>query len=169
MRALTLFCAAHLLAAVAGWSPAAVRRAGPDGFPGWPAELDGRPLGALALTEREAELARDFPGRVGRFTDGTAEVVLRWVRTPTRQLHPAADCLRGAGWAVAPGPVRVDARGRAWGSTCATRGGVALEITERIADAAGQSWPDASSWYWASLLGRTRGPWWAISVARTTR
>lgn len=156
-----IFLAMHLLALIAGFS---ARDAAPprvDGFPGWPAHL-----APLPLTEREARLAREFPGRVGRFTDGRAEIVLRWVARPTRQLHPAADCLRGAGWRVEPAPVRLDAQGRQWGATLATKGEVALEITERIHDAAGRSWPDASSWYWAALLGRTEGPWWAISEAR---
>jgi hypothetical protein len=26
-------------------------------------------------------------------------------------------------------------------------------------------WTDASSWYWAAILGRTRGPWLAVTVA----
>lgn len=158
-----IFLVAHLLALAAGLR---THEAAPrvDGFPGWPAHL-----APLPLTAREEALAREFPGRVGRFTDGSAEIVLRWVARPTRQLHPAADCLRGAGWRVEPAPVRLDLEGRQWGATRATRGATTLEITERIHDAAGRSWPDASSWYWAALLGRTQGPWWAISEARSTR
>src|SRR5581483_5243587 len=121
MRAVKLWLAAHLVAAIAGSSHHAAPPP-PAGFPGWPAALEGRALTPLPLTAREAELARGFPGRVGRFGDGEAEVILRWVATPTRQLHPAADCLRGSGWSVEPGPLRVDARGHAWGTVRARRG-----------------------------------------------
>ena len=27
-----------------------------------------------------------------------------------------------------------------------------------------QSWTDVSSWYWQALLGKTHGPWWAVTV-----
>ena len=59
------------------------------------------------------------------------------------------------------------------------RGGEALTVVEQIREAGGvhqspgcgvspQSWSDVSSWYWAALLGRTRGPWWAISLGVRT-
>lgn len=166
MRALTVFVVAHLAALIAGYS-GPTRPAEVTGFTGWPAELDGRPLMEVPLTEREAAMAADFPGRVGRFTDGTHEIVLRWIRFPTRRLHPASDCLRASGWSVTPGPIRVDRLGRQWGAVTASRGVETLELTERIADAAGASYPDASTWYWAALLGKSRGPWWAISEARS--
>ena len=164
MRGLTLWVALHVVAAIAGSSQRAAAPV-PAGFSGWPAELEGRPLTALPLTVREVELARGFPGRVGRFTDGASEIVLRWVAAPTRQLHPVADCLRATGWTVEPGPLRVDAHGRSWGTARARRGGLKLEVAERIAGADGSTFPDASSWYWATLTGRTRGPWWAVTDA----
>jgi hypothetical protein len=77
-----------------------------DGFPGWPSTFEGRPLTSLPLTRRDELLARDFPGRIARFTDGRSEIVLRWVMGATRQLHPVADCFRGIGWRVAKGAMR---------------------------------------------------------------
>jgi hypothetical protein len=46
----------------------------------------------------------------------------------------------------------------------AERGAERLRIRERIIDAGGATWTDISSWYWAALLGRSRGPWWAVTV-----
>ena len=37
----------------------------------WPAQFEGRPLTALPLAGRDRRFADDFPGRVGRFSDGT--------------------------------------------------------------------------------------------------
>src|SRR5262245_27622965 len=68
-------------------------------FPGWPAEYEGRALSELPLTSRETAFVQDFPGRVGRFTDGQREIIIRWIGAPTRKLHSAADCFRGSGYA----------------------------------------------------------------------
>jgi len=37
--------------------------------------------------------------------------------------------------------------------------------TERIEDARGLAFTDASAWFWAAQLGRSTGPWQAITVA----
>ena len=80
-------------------------------FPGWPTHYEGRALTELPLTQRELAFVRDFPGRVGRFSDGRREIIIRWVGAPTRRLHPAADCFRGLGYSMTPMPVRQDATG----------------------------------------------------------
>jgi HAMP domain-containing protein len=138
-----------------------------SGFPGWPSAFDGRSLTTRPLAPREARFAAGFPGRIAAFGDGTRLYVVRWVTRATRQLHPAADCFRGAGYAVEPLPMVRDAQGRSWGAFAATRGGVRVLVRERIVGAHGSELTDASSWYWAALLGRSAGPWWAWTVVET--
>jgi hypothetical protein len=143
-------------------SPVATR------FPGWPETLDGSPLVRVADRPEDERFTRGFPGRFARFTDGRRAVLLRWLPRPTRQLHPAADCLRGAGYRTSPRPARVDGRGTRWGCVEALRAGRSLVACEHIVDQAGRSWTDASSWWWAAALGRAAGPYWAITVVETS-
>ena len=102
--------AAFLLAAVAAALAPLLNRVNDtamaaDGqFSGWPTRYEGRELTEMALTQREAAFVRDFPGRVGRFSDGGREIIIRWVGAPTRRLHSAADCFRGSGYSIAPMP-----------------------------------------------------------------
>ncbi|HOF87284.1 MAG TPA: archaeosortase/exosortase family protein [Armatimonadota bacterium] len=164
-RAIALFLAVCVAAAVIPcWTPPRAPRA-LTAFPGWPAALEGTPLRALPLSAREARFSRDFPGRVGRFSDGRREWIIRWVTTPTRTLHPAADCFRGSGYRLTPLALHVDAAGRRWGACLAARAGERLRVRECIVDGDGRHWSDVSAWYWAALLDRTRGPWWAYTVA----
>lgn len=156
-----------------GEPPAAV-----EGFPGWPATYEGRALAPLPLTRREAFLARDFPGRVGRFTDGRSEIVLRWVRGPTRQLHPAADCFRGLGWRVATAPMQLASDGRPM-SCIRVMGpdGQVLGVCERIRLAPAGSpalsadtppskeFPDVSAWFWHALWHGKGEAWWSVVIA----
>lgn len=136
-----------------------------DAFPGWPAAYEGRALAPLPLTPREDTFVRDFPGRVGRFSDGRREIIVRWVVAPTRRLHPASDCLRGIGHVITPLPVRIATDGTAMSCFRAQKGGAAMAVCEAIRDGRGGSWPDVSAWYWSALLGRERGPWWSFVVA----
>src|SRR5262245_28444559 len=94
-------------------SASAVAEAGH--FPGWPTHYEGRVLTELPLTQRELAFVRDFPGRVGRFSDGRREIIIRWVGAPTRRLHPASDCFRGSGYSITPMPLGKDAAGAAMG------------------------------------------------------
>jgi hypothetical protein len=134
-------------------------------FPGWPTSYEGSALKELALTQREVAFVRDFPGRVGRFSDGRREIIIRWVGAPTRRLHPAADCFRGSGYSIAPMPVRKDAAGAAMSCFRATHGADILMVCEVIRDERGDSWPDVSAWYWSGLFGTTPAPWWSFVVA----
>jgi hypothetical protein len=131
-------------------------------FPGWPSEFEGRTLTPLALTAIEERFQRRFPGRVGRFTDGRRELIFRWVAEGTRKLHPSADCFKANGYQLS-----AHAASGSWSTFVATRNGQALMVRERIHDAAGAQWPDVSAWYWSVQLGRTDGPWWAITVAES--
>jgi hypothetical protein len=134
-------------------------------FGGWPHQFDSRPLLELGLSEQERLFIQGFPGRVGRFTDGSREIVLRWLNRPSRSLHPAQDCLKGVGYSVTPQPLRVDAEGHHWGCVRAERNGQTLMVCERVYDEANGSWSDVSSWYWMAMLGKSTGSWWAVTVA----
>src|SRR3712207_7200250 len=52
--------------------------------------------------------SRNFPGAVGKFSDGERELLIRWVTRGTRQLHSTSDCLRGAGYSVTPQPALLE-------------------------------------------------------------
>ena len=147
-------------------APHAATIAAQDGFPGWPTEHDGRALREMPLTPREAAFVEDFPGRVGRFTDGSREIIIRWVGAPTRRLHSAADCFRGSGYAITPLPVRRDAAGAAMSCFRARHGADDLEVCEVIYDLSGESWPDVSAWYWSAIRAATPAPWWSFVVAK---
>jgi hypothetical protein len=158
-----------LCIAVAVVPPLTARRGAPSdvaAFPGWPAQLEEKPLASVPLTEKDLRFLEDFPGRAGKFTDGESEILIRWVPRATRKLHPSADCFRGLGYSVKPLPAAEDGLGRRWGRFEAVRGGERLEVRERVFDESGGSWSDVSAWYWSAAFGRSRGPWWAVTVAR---
>lgn len=136
-------------------------------FPGWPQEFVGPEALEVELDPRESLFAEGFPGRVARFQSGHRELVLRWVTAGTRRLHPSADCFTAAGYEVTPMALIVDADHRVWSSFRAERGETRLMVRERIftADVPSEGWADASSWFWAAALGRTDGPWWAVTIA----
>ncbi len=134
-------------------------------FLGWPKTFDGRELQRLELSKDEKGFARGFPGHIARFTNGTDEIIIRRLVTKSRKLHPAADCLKGAGYKIKPVPIRRDSEGRLWGCVIAKRGEKRLRVCEIVFDENGSSWSDVSSWYWAAVLNRTKGPWWAMTVA----
>ena len=131
-----------------------------------PQVWQGRALRPLALSAVEQRFAAHFPGRITRLTDGEQLLVLRDVSTPTRMLHPAADCYRGLGYRIEQARLERDAEGLLWRCFIAERGGVKTRVCERIVDANGASFTDTSSWYWAAQLGRSSGPWLAITTAR---
>lgn len=158
-----LACAAAALAPLATRTAAATTAA--DGFPGWPASFEGAALTQLPLSAIEERFGQNFPGRVGRFSDGRREIILRWVASGTRKLHPAGDCFKANGYALVPLPITVR-DGERWSGFTAQRGKQKFEVRERIFDAAGAQWSDVSAWYWAVQLGQTEGPWWAVTVAR---
>jgi hypothetical protein len=126
----------------------------------------GRPLRPLALGEVEQRFARRFPGRIARLTDGEQVLVWREVRAPTRMLHPAADCYRGLGYRIDEARLEHDEQDQLWRCFVAERQGRRVRVCERIVDADGQAYTDASSWFWAAQLQRSTGPWQAITVAR---
>lgn len=174
-RAGTLIAAALLAVAVvwpvlraaAGRSVTDAEAVSARAAPEWPIRLHDRELRPLALNEVERRFAARFPGAIGRFTDGRSTWVLREVEEPTRMLHPATDCYRGLGYGIRAERLTATPRGL---ERCfvAERGDVALAVCEQIVDADGRVFTDASAWYWAAALGRTRGPWRAVTRATAT-
>ena len=132
----------------------------------WPTEFEGAPLHPVAMLPGEETLMRDFPGRMARFSDGRRHIVMRLIERDTRQVHHATECIKALGYDVEARPNVVDAAGRQWGAFSARRGDQRLLVRERFyeVDGAG-SWTDVSAWYWAALLRRSTGPWWAVLVA----
>ena len=128
--------------------------------------MGGLPLRLARASEVEKRFAARFPGAIARFSDGERVLVLRRVSEPTRMLHPAADCFRGLGWRIQHTQLERDAQQRLWRCFEAEgRDGQRLRVCERIAaDDGGSAFVDASSWFWAAALGRSRGPWQAVTV-----
>lgn len=157
--------------AVCGLAPLAQQSAVSAGVslqsPEWPTQWEGRALRPLALSAVETRFAARFPGHIARLTDGEQVLVLREVREPTRMLHPAADCYRGLGYRIAQAQLERDAQARLWRCFIAEREGRSLRVCERIVDAQGQAFTDASSWFWAAQLGQSTGPWQAVTTARS--
>jgi len=135
-------------------------------FPGWPKTFEGRKIEKMPLTKLEKQFAKNFPGKLARFSDGKREIIMRWVTTHTRKLHPAVDCFKGAGYEIEHLPAHRDRKNRTWGCFKAEKN-EAIFVTEQIFDYEQNSWSDVSSWYWDALFGKTTGPWWAVTVAET--
>lgn len=130
----------------------------------WPAKWRGQVLQPLASSAVERRFATQFPGRIARFAlADRSELVLREVIRPTRMLHPAADCWRGIGWQVRGARLVQDDGAALWRCFEAERDGERVRVCERIVDAQGQAFTDTSAWFWAASLGRSQGPWQAIT------
>jgi hypothetical protein len=134
-------------------------------IPDWPSHFLGRALQELPLTAREQAFAKEFPGTVGRFTDGERDIVMRWVTHPTRRLHPAEDCYRALGYQIKAARIVEDGERSHWRCFEVSRGGGQHQVCEQIRDPDGLRWTDTSTWYWAALLERTHGPWLVTTVA----
>jgi hypothetical protein len=168
------FIVALLAAGLAPLFASTGTRAPAEDFPGWPTHFEGRSLQALPLSDAERRFERDFPGRLGRFTDGQREIVIRWVSQPTRKLHPASDCFRGSGYRVAPMPIDI-VNGEPWSRFDARREHEHWRIREAIIEDAGveragiddrrRRWTDVSSWYWAAMRDSRGRRWWSFTVA----
>jgi len=169
MTLLDRHMAAFLLVAVlAAVAPVAFKRADSavvsyNKFSGWPLKnYDGEPLKAVPANEADAAFYQEFPGKIQCFSQGERRVIMRWVARPTRQLHPSSDCFRGLGYNITWKPLTTDKQGVQHSCYTAEKDGKGVSIRERIYDDAGGNWTDISSWYWAALLGKTKGPWWSV-------
>ena len=132
----------------------------------WPLEFDGQPLQPLALSPVEQRFAEQFPGRIGRFSSDGGAITLRVAERPTRMLHPAADCYRGLGYRIRDTRLERDAKSKLWRCFTALRNGKTVRVCERIEADDGRAFTDTSAWYWSAVLGRSKGPWLAVTTAR---
>lgn len=133
-------------------------------FPGWPSQLAGAPLQPMPPAAQDAYFSRDFPGKVARFSNGDRQVVMRWVNSPTRRLHPARNCFTGAGYEVLPESMAHDHDGALMSCFIAKKPGKGLRVCEVLRDSAGRSWPDVSSWYWHAVAAPAGNSWWSYVV-----
>jgi hypothetical protein len=138
----------------------------PESVPQWPSTYEGRLLLQLPVSKRERQFHEGFPGQMKKFSDGEREIVIRWINEPTRMLHPSMHCYKGFGFEITPQPLLADMQGRLWGCFSASKKGQGtLLVQEQISDSSGRSWPDVSAWYWSAILGKTKGPWQAVTIA----
>ena len=165
MRGTRCFLIVCLLAAasghVSGWADDSARG---SSFSGWPDSFEGRAIEEVALTSKEAEFYRSFPGEIARFSDGKQQIIFRWIDEPTQHLHPAATCFQGQGFVIQLMDGLVDERGSHWGVFRAIRGEESFVVREQVYTNS-ETWSDISAWYWSATLGRTSGPWCAVMVA----
>ena len=131
----------------------------------WPNEYNGRSIQELPLTEREHRFYVDFPGAMKRFSDGEKEIIIKWVYKITRRVHPSIDCFKGAGYQISE-PGLFSEQHTIWSSFKAKDSVQHLFVKEQITDSTGQTWSDVSSWYWAAVLGQTKGPWKVTTIAK---
>lgn len=129
-----------------------------------PATFEGIPVKQVPLNEQELKFSRAFPGEIHKFTDGRRQFILRVVLQPTRQLHPSEDCFKGMGYVTKTLPNQ-HVGGVAWGHFEAVQGSTRLDVRERIYDRDRNSWTDVSGWYWSAVLGKSHGPWQALTIA----
>ena len=135
----------------------------------WPETWRGRKLAPLELTTREQVFLSGFPGAVRRFSDGERELVMRWVTSATRRLHPAADCYRALGFKIDDTAIVRNQQGTAQHCFTARRNGEAWRVCEQISETDGNAtWTDVSAWYWSALLNSSHGPWWVVTTAERT-
>lgn len=132
----------------------------------WSTTFDEKPLVQISISEREKKFLSEFPGHVAKFTNGQSEILIRWVFQPTRKLHPSMHCYKGVGFTVVPQPLWTDKSGHLWGRFIAQKkGSVSWVVKEQIIDSNGKAWADVSAWYWSAILGQTKGPWQALTIA----
>ena len=106
----------------------------------------------IPLAPIEARFAKVFPGRLGRFSDGSREIILRYITRASNKLLPAAVCFRAFGYDVRELPPRGENGQAPWGCFTAEKQGEKLLVRMRIEDHRGNSWDDESAWYWALCL-----------------
>lgn len=177
MRGVTLLFAASCVAAslvpLRAPRPAALSLEPP--FPGWPASFRGLPLVPAAHEGIPDRAGRDrdarqssFPGRMAQFdlAGSPDRLLVRWVYTPTRKLHPSRHCFRGAGYGIETMDALTDDAGRTWSRFRATApDGTVSEVREIVFD---RDWkasdPDVESWYWRNAVEGQRSPsFWALT------
>jgi hypothetical protein len=149
-------------------TPSEHRNVKAQSFPGWPTTLLGAPLQEVVLKPEEEIWAKGFPGKVGRFTDGSKEIVIRWVTSATRSLHPTSDCMKAMGYSITPKRVKRDSTGSFWNCFEASKVSRRMTVCEQVRDDQGYSWSDTSSWFWDALFEGKKVNYWAVSIAENS-
>jgi exosortase/archaeosortase family protein len=178
---LAIFAVAAILAALAPNQSSAAATSSAStaaAFPGWPSQWDGIDLEPMPLSDVESDFAADFPGRLAVFQtqEGprSRRIILRWVNQPTRKLHSSSDCLRASGFAVKEEPdVLSGSKPERWATWSAYHPDLGpFLVRERIYEATGNltaaQWTEVSRWFWSASLGRSSGPWWAVTILEPT-
>ncbi len=93
-------------------------------------------------------------------------VLLRQTGHPSRAIHPADDCFRGAGFQVRPLPLWRDPFERTWRRFEVTRASQTLTVYQLVVSTDGeQAYADISQWYWNALrLPRKSWNIWTLIV-----
>jgi len=137
-------------------------------FPGWPGHFQHYRLSPLEMDPSVLEAFSSFPGKVQAFDSDGGRWILRWIYRPSRQVHPAAHCLRSAGYQIDHQGLERDPYEVSWAHFEAGRDGSRLNVHEQIFDDRGKVWTDVSAWYWNAVRGTTLGPWWAVTRIQET-
>lgn len=111
-----------------------------------------------------ARLLSGGPGRPRIYESGGSVILLREMERPSRSVHPAEDCFRGAGYSIDYAPLWKDPYERNWRTFYATRDGRRWEVRQRIEGNHGWSGSDVSQWFWSAATGQSQGPWkmWVV-------
>jgi len=136
-----------------------------NSFPGWPSTYENKLLVKIGLTEKEKLFEEGFPGKIERFTDGSRELIIRWIDYPTRKLHSAARCFEGIGYKIKPLPIHLNKQNVEMSCFNAQKHSQILFVCEYILASSGDSWSDTSSWYWGALTSESSKGWMSYVVA----
>jgi len=138
-------------------------------FPGWPDSFEGRPWTRVRRPDGPAKVFAPLAIASAVFCQDERKVVLRWIPSPTRRMHPAADCFRARGYGVECGRLVRDAHGFTWSEFTVGREGESWRVRERLYSESGETWTDASAWFWSVWRRPGSGPWWAVTAVEPVR
>ena len=124
----------------------------------------GAPVVRVPLSEEEENFYGNFPGSIAVYEGEGFKLIVRQVDRATRKLHPASHCLRAEGFRIGDRMSVHDGRSLSY---TATRGGLAIEVKERVESVrTNRSWPEISAWFWHALSHPGSGPWEAVTLIR---
>lgn len=136
-------------------------------FENWPQNYEGQSLTLLPLSAKEQQFSKGFPGKIGRFSDGRREIIMRQVSESTRKLHPASDCFKAIGYHIKPIAIEQNKQGVNMGCFLASKQSSILHVCEYITNhSKTKSWSDVSSWYWDVFFNKDDSLWWSYVIAQ---
>jgi hypothetical protein len=127
-------------------------------------QFEGQALRPVAQEPLDARFAKGSNAHLQRYASEDSQLLVRTVHTVSRSLHPAADCYRGMGYSLSE--IQLHKReGLVWRCFIASKGERKERVCERIESLAdASSYTDTSAWFWAAALGRSQGPWRALTL-----